>query len=281
MHTAFNFDFLARPWDAAALRESIDATLAAHAPVGAPAPGCCPTTTSPGRSPATAARTPRSRSSPSGFGTPTDLALGRAPGPRRRLLVAALPGSLYIYQGDELGLAEVEDLPVELIQDPMHFRSGGVDPGRDGCRVPLPWSGDEPPFGFSPAGATAEPGCRSPPAGRALTVEAQARRPGLDAEPLPRGARGCAATEPGPRATGRSRWLPRRRRTCSRSAAATGFVCDREPRRDAGRRCPPARRVLLVERAARRTARLPGDATAWLRVPDRARSRPGRPGGQR
>ena len=52
------------------------------------------------------------------------------------------------------------------VQDPMHVRSGGVDPGRDGCRVPLPWSGDEPPYGFSPAGADASPGCRSPPPGR-------------------------------------------------------------------------------------------------------------------
>ncbi len=58
------------------------------------------------------------------------------------LLTAALPGSLYIYQGDELGLDEVE-VPLDEIQDPMHDRSGGVDPGRDGCRVPLPWSGDD------------------------------------------------------------------------------------------------------------------------------------------
>ena len=47
----------------------------------------------------------------------------------------------------------------------MFFRSGGIDPGRDGCRVPLPWSGDEPPFGFSPAGQR-QPGCRSRVTGR-------------------------------------------------------------------------------------------------------------------
>ena len=75
------------------------------------------------------------------FGTPTDLALGRRRARAAALLTAALPGSLYVYQGDELGLPEVEDLPVDAIQDPMHARSGGVDPGRDGCRVPLPWSG--------------------------------------------------------------------------------------------------------------------------------------------
>jgi alpha-glucosidase len=61
----------------------------------------------------------------------------------------ALPGAVYLYQGEELGLPEVE-IPVALIEDPMHLRSGGVDPGRDGCRVPFPWSGAEPPYGFSP-----------------------------------------------------------------------------------------------------------------------------------
>ena len=62
----------------------------------------------------------------------------------------ALPGAYYLYQGEELGLPEVEDIPVDRIEDPMHVRSGGVDPGRDGCRVPLPWSGTQPPYGFSP-----------------------------------------------------------------------------------------------------------------------------------
>ena len=67
------------------------------------------------------------------------------------------PDRLYIYQGDELGLPEVEDIPLDLLQDPMHFRSQGVDPGRDGCRVPLPWSGTSAPFGFSSEHATGEP----------------------------------------------------------------------------------------------------------------------------
>ena len=65
----------------------------------------------------------------------------------------ALPGSMYIYQGEELGLPEVEDIPVERRRDPMWFRSGGLDPGRDGCRTPLPWTGDRPPYGFSRDGA--------------------------------------------------------------------------------------------------------------------------------
>jgi alpha-glucosidase len=78
---------------------------------------------------------------------------------------------MYVYQGEELGLPEVEDIPNHLRQDPMHHRSGGVDPGRDGCRVPMPWSGSAAPYGFSPDGATS---WLSQPADWAeLTVEAQ------------------------------------------------------------------------------------------------------------
>ena len=77
----------------------------------------------------------------------------------------ALPGSVYIYQGEELGLWEVQDIPDELRQDPIWRRTGGADPGRDGSRVPLPWSGTEPPFGFSPPARRPSRGCRSPRTG--------------------------------------------------------------------------------------------------------------------
>ncbi len=60
----------------------------------------------------------------------------------------ALPGSAYVYQGEELGLHEVADIPAERIQDPAFLRSGGAERGRDGCRVPLPWTADGPSFGF-------------------------------------------------------------------------------------------------------------------------------------
>jgi alpha-glucosidase len=59
----------------------------------------------------------------------------------------------------------------------MHFRSGGIDPGRDGCRVPLPWSGTVPPFGFSPAGARTPPWLPQPADWAALTVQAQQADP--------------------------------------------------------------------------------------------------------
>ena len=176
LHTAFNFDFMARPWHAADLRDSIDATLAAHAPVGAPATWVLSNhdVTRPvsryGRADTTFAFS-RKR-----FGVATDLDLGRRRARAAALLTAALPGSLYIYQGDELGLDEVE-VPIAEIQDPMHDRSGGTDPGRDGCRVPLPWSGAAAPFGFSPDGSTGRPWLTQPAHWAGLTVEAEAADP--------------------------------------------------------------------------------------------------------
>ena len=89
----------------------------------------------------------------------------------------ALPGSVYVYQGEELGLWEVEDIPDERRQDPIWHRTGGADPGRDGSRVPLPWAGQEPPFGFSPPGATGQPWLPQPKEWRELTVEAQTGEP--------------------------------------------------------------------------------------------------------
>ena len=66
------------------------------------------------------------------------------------LFTLALPGSMYLYQGEELGLPEVTDLPAEARQDPAWHRSGGTDGFRDGCRVPIPWSGTAPSYGFGP-----------------------------------------------------------------------------------------------------------------------------------
>ena len=77
--------------------------------------------------------------------------LDRALGERRAraaiMILLALPGSTYIYQGDELGLQEVGDLPLEVLEDPVATRST-TDKGRDGCRVPLPWTPDGPSYGF-------------------------------------------------------------------------------------------------------------------------------------
>lgn len=169
MHTAFNFDFMTQPWDAGAMQDSITRTLAAHSPVGAPATWVLSNhdvtrpVTRYGREDSSFAFD-RKR-----FDVPTNLELGTLRARAAALLTAALPGCLYIYQGDELGLPEVE-LPVDVIEDPMHFRSGGVDPGRDGCRVPLPWTTTGPSLGF---GDAAEPWLPQPQQWAALSVEAQ------------------------------------------------------------------------------------------------------------
>ena len=64
------------------------------------------------------------------------------------LLLLALPGTLFLYVGQELGLEEA-DLADELRQDPIFFGSDGAQKGRDGCRVPIPWDREPPGFGFS------------------------------------------------------------------------------------------------------------------------------------
>lgn len=64
------------------------------------------------------------------------------------LVMLALPGTVFIYNGSELGLPNVE-LPDEALQDPVWERSGHTERGRDGCRVPIPWEGTDPPYGFS------------------------------------------------------------------------------------------------------------------------------------
>ncbi|WP_154604942.1 glycoside hydrolase family 13 protein [Arthrobacter sp. AQ5-05] len=76
-----------------------------------------------------------------------DLGLRRARA--ATLFMLALPGSAYLYQGEELGLHEVADIPDADRQDPAFFRNTGIEKGRDGCRVPLPWTSSETSFGFS------------------------------------------------------------------------------------------------------------------------------------
>jgi alpha-glucosidase len=112
------------------------------------------------------------------FAQPADMELGMRRARAAILLMLALPGSAYIYQGEELGLPEVEDIPEELLQDPVFKQSGGEDRGRDGCRVPLPWSGDAPPFGFSPPNASAPPWLPQPASWRTLSVEHEEAGPG-------------------------------------------------------------------------------------------------------
>jgi len=97
------------------------------------------------------------------------------------LLLLALPGSAYIYQGEELGLPEVEDIPDGARQDPTFRRTGGMVAGRDGCRVPLPWLAGGPSFGFSrtdPDFTSDPPWLPQPPGWGAYSVAAQQSDPG-------------------------------------------------------------------------------------------------------
>ncbi len=89
------------------------------------------------------------------------------------LVMLALPGPVFVYNGEELGLPNV-DLPDEVLQDPTWERSGHQERGRDGCRVPMPWAGTEPPFEFS---ATPDTWLPMPAQWATLTVEAQEADP--------------------------------------------------------------------------------------------------------
>jgi alpha-glucosidase len=82
-----------------------------------------------------------------------DVELGLRRARAASLLMLALPGSAYLYQGEELGLQEVAQIPESERQDPSFFRNKGVEIGRDGCRVPLPWAVEGPSFGFGADGA--------------------------------------------------------------------------------------------------------------------------------
>ncbi|TPG34289.1 glycoside hydrolase family 13 protein [Mycolicibacterium hodleri] len=154
LHTAFQFDFLRAPWRADVLQEVVDEAIAVAATVGAP-----PTWVLSNHD-VTRTVTRYSRSQPEHL-IETDWERARwsketpdyEAGLRRAraaaLVQLALPGTAYVYQGEELGLEEVEDLPDEVRQDPMWEQSGFTDVGRDGCRVPLPWADDVAPYGFS------------------------------------------------------------------------------------------------------------------------------------
>ncbi|RKT04391.1 alpha-glucosidase [Streptomyces sp. 3211.6] len=148
LHQAFNFHYLTTGWDAAALRAAVDESLDAMRPVGAP------TTWVLSNHDVVRHRTR--------FGS---LARARA----AALLMLALPGSAYVYQGEELGLPEVVDLPDEVRQDPSFFKANGQDGLRDGCRVPIPWSGDTAPYGFGAGGSWLP----QPAEWAGLSVEAQ------------------------------------------------------------------------------------------------------------
>ncbi|HEY4421909.1 MAG TPA: alpha-amylase family glycosyl hydrolase [Pseudonocardia sp.] len=151
LHLGFNFRLLRAPFDARAVREAIEHSLAAVERVGAP-----PTWTLSNHD----APRPVSRY---GGG-----ALGRARARAMALVELALPGAVYLYNGEELGLPDAE-LPDAELQDPVWERSGHTERGRDSCRVPMPWEGDTPGYGFT----SGQPWLPMPPEYGELTAAGQ------------------------------------------------------------------------------------------------------------
>ena len=153
MHTAFNFEFLDSRWDAKAYRDVISKTMAADHAVGAPTTWVLSNhdvvrhvsrfgLSDPG-------------ASHEGLGErdeQPDNEIGLRRARAGSLMMLALPGSAYLYQGEELGLPEHTTLPDEFRQDPTWFRSERTRVGRDGCRIPMPWTAGSPGLGFSPNG---------------------------------------------------------------------------------------------------------------------------------
>jgi alpha-glucosidase len=187
LHTAFEFEPLHTAFRAAPWRRVIDDGLAKARESDAPSAWALTNhdvvrqVTRYGREqPAVRASNEEQRAR---FGVdPVDHDLGRRRARAAVTMTMALPGAAYVYSGEELGLPEVEDLPGARRVDPIHHRSGGTDPGRDGSRVPLPWSGTAAPYGFSTGGADAdgdpaEPWLPQPDAWAELTVERQEADP--------------------------------------------------------------------------------------------------------
>jgi len=172
----FNFQLILAGWQAAAFRDAIDSALALTGGSRAPwvignhdvARPASRYRLDEGFTPQTVARL---------------IALGdqnAEAGARRAraaaLLMLALPGSAYIYQGEELGLPEVTDIPDDARRDPVFRRTAGRVPGRDGCRVPIPWARTGRGFGFSrtdDGASSAAPWLPQPPDWGRYSVESQ------------------------------------------------------------------------------------------------------------
>ncbi len=152
MHQVFNFGFLQARWEVPALRHAISEPLRLADQVGAPTTWVLSNHDVIRH--ATRYGFPPEHRFGEGLSREEvpDAALGLRRARAATVLMLALPGSAYLYQGEELGLPEVADIPDHLREDPAHHRAGV--PGRDGCRVPMPWAAEAPAFGFSPSGAS-------------------------------------------------------------------------------------------------------------------------------
>ncbi|MFE6994241.1 DUF3459 domain-containing protein, partial [Streptomyces pharetrae] len=186
------------------------------------------------------------------------------------LLMLALPGSAYLYQGEELGLPEVTELPDEVRQDPSFFRDNGQDGLRDGCRVPIPWSGTGAPYGFGPV-AGGPSWLPQPEGWRHLSVEAQSGDPGSTLE-LYRSALALRREHPAPGAGDGVEWLeaPEGVLAFRRTApdGRGGLVCTVNLTGEPVRWAVPGRPLLSSGEPVPEgdVAELPADGTVWWAV---------------
>jgi len=171
MHQAFNFDFLQTQWRAGDLRHDITSSFVAADSVGAPTTWVLSNHDVVRHASRLGLPVGTKRPNGIGVGDPQpDSVLGLRRARAATALMLALPGSAYLYQGEELGLPDSTDMPDGVRQDPTWPRSGHTDRGRDGCRVPMPWEGDRPSYGFGPSDQTWLP---QPASYAALAVDRQ------------------------------------------------------------------------------------------------------------
>jgi alpha-glucosidase len=155
MHQAFNFEYLVTNWESGALREVIDRTYEANQAVGAPTTWVLSNHDVMRHASRLGFSDGKDHRNGIGADEPQpDGPLGLRRARAATLLMLGLPGSAYLYQGEELGLPEHTTMPDEARQDPTWERSGHTVRGRDGCRVPIPWEADAPSYGFGPSDAS-------------------------------------------------------------------------------------------------------------------------------
>jgi len=162
MHQAFDFHYLNAPWRAPDLKAAVGESLRGNDLVGAPTTWVLSNHDVVRH--ASRLGLPVDVPCPSGIGADDpqpDAELGLRRARAATTLMLALPGSAYLYQGEELGLPDHTALPDDVRQDPAFHRSGGRELGRDGCRIPMPWKGEAPAAGFNTTGETwlPQPAC--------------------------------------------------------------------------------------------------------------------------
>ena len=256
-HQSFNFDFLTTSWEHDAVIAAIDRAITSAAAVGS-------------TSTWTLSNHDVMRHS-TRYGLPAEARWRTWPltgpvewldaerGLRRAraaaLLLMALPGSVYLYQGEELGLPEVWDLPPEVLDDPVWENSGHTQKGRDGCRVPIPWTADGPSLGFGEGGSWLP----QPPEFARLAVSEQT---GVEGSTLELYRAALALRRELFTADEQFEWLDLGDqvlafRRGSGTVCVVNFGDDPAPLPDG--------EVLIVSTALDTEGRLPADAAAWVR----------------